>query len=111
LRRAFPYFATFVLVGILAAVFVLRPTPFIGVTAGSMASSLGGKLPATGAIDCTDRGEDEWSCAASGATPARDRDYDVTVNGFGCWTATPAGGTAEVGTPATITGCISVFDH
>ena len=111
MRRAFPYIATFVVVGILAAVFVLRPTPFIGVTAGSMASSLGGELPAAGMIDCTDRGEDEWSCATSGPTAGQGRDYDVTVNGFGCWTATPASGEAEVGTPATLTGCITVFDH
>ena len=110
MRRAFPYIATLLVVGVLAGVFVLRPTPFIGVTAGSMAASLGGKLTAE-PIGCTDEGDDAWSCSATGATPAQDRDYDVTVNGFGCWTATPAGGEAEVGIPATITGCITVFDH
>ncbi len=111
MRRAFPYIATLVLVGILAAVFVLRPTPFIGVTAESMAASLEGKLPTAEAVDCSDEGDDAWSCAASGATAAQDRDYDVTINGFGCWTATPASGAAEIGTPATTTGCITVFDH
>lgn len=111
MRRAFPYIATLLVVGILAAVFVLRPTPFIGVTAGSMSSSLGDKLTTAAAIDCTEEGDDAWSCSASGDAPAQDRDYDVTVNGFGCWTATPAGGEAEVGTPATLTGCITVFNH
>lgn len=111
MRRAFPYIATLIVVGILAAVFALRPTPFIGVTADSMAASLGDKVPAADDISCSEQGEDEWRCSAAGATPDQDRDYDVTVNGFGCWTATPAGGTAEVGTPATLTGCITVFDH
>jgi hypothetical protein len=110
-RRAFPYIATFLVVGILAAIFVLRPTPFIGVTAESLAAAFAGKLTAARAVVCTARRDDEWSCSATGATAAQDRDYEVTINGFGCWTATPAAGRAEVGTPATLTGCITVFDH
>jgi hypothetical protein len=109
-RRLFPYVATLVLVLGLAAVFVLRPSPFIGVTGGAIAASLGDSLPAAATASCKEAGEDEWTCdVSSPAGPART--YDVTVNGFGCWTATPAGGTAEIGTPATITGCITVFDH
>lgn len=111
MRRAFPYIATLLLVALLAAVFALRPTPFIGVTADSMAASLDDKVPAADTISCTERGEDEWRCSAAPATREGDRDYDVTVNGFGCWTATPAGGMPEIGTPATLTGCVTVFDH
>lgn len=111
MRRAFPYIATAVVVALLAGVFVLRPTPFIGVTADSLAASLQGKVPTATTIDCTERGEDQWSCDAVGRTSAAERSYDVTVNGFGCWTATPVGGVAAVATPPTLTGCISVFDH
>lgn len=109
-RRLFPYVATFVALLVVGAIFVIRPTPFIGVTPGAMASSLGGSVSARGPVSCTEAGEDEWSCDA-GAKGAAARSFDVTVNGFGCWTATPEGGTPQVGTPATITGCITVFDH
>jgi hypothetical protein len=110
-RRAFPYIATALLVTLLAGVFVLRPTPFIGVTADSMAASLRGKVPAAASIDCSESGEDAWSCDVAGPTRALDRSYEITVNGFGCWTATPVGEIATVATPATLTGCITVFDH
>jgi len=109
-RRLFPYAATFVVLLVVAAIFVIRPTPFIGVTPSAMASSLGGSVSAGGPVSCTEAGEDEWSCDA-GAAGAAARSFDVTVNGFGCWTATPQGGKPVVGTPATITGCITVFDH
>ena len=109
MRRAFPYIATLLVVGVIAAVFVLRPTPFIGVTSASMASSLAKKLPAAAEVGCEEAGEDAWTCAAAGAG-ASDRSYEVSINGFGCWTAPPAG-RAQIGTPPTLTGCITVFDH
>jgi hypothetical protein len=108
-RRLFPYVATFVALLVVATIFVIRPTPFIGVTPGAMASSLGDSA-AAGPVSCEESGEDEWSCDAGTATGGA-RSFDVTVNGFGCWTATPQGSGPEIGTPATITGCITVFDH
>ena len=109
-RRLFPYVATFVALLVVGAIFVIRPTPFIGVTPGAMASSLGGSVNAGGPVSCREAGEDEWSCDA-GATGTAARSFDVTVNGFGCWTATPQGGRPVIGTQATITGCITVFDN
>jgi hypothetical protein len=110
MRRAFPYVATLLAVAVLAAVFVFRPTPFIGVSPGAMESSLAKKLAGSAAVTCEKDGENEWSCAAEGAGPSLSRDFAITVNGFGCWTATPTG-KAEVGTPTTVTGCITVFDQ
>jgi len=109
MRRAFPYIATLLVVGVLAGVFILRPTPFIGVTAGAMESSLSEKVPEAATVTCEEDGEDAWNCSSTG-TVGGSRSYEVTVNGFGCWTATPAGG-AQIGTPPTLTGCITVFDH
>ena len=110
-RRVFPYLATLFAVLILAGVFILRPTPFIGVTAGAMADSLASKLSAGGTVKCEEAGEDEWTCETANASGGQSRTFDITVNGFGCWTATPAGGAPEVGTPATLTGCITLLDH
>jgi len=108
--RLFRYFATLVAILIVAAVFVLRPSPFIGVSGNAMATSLEGDLPAAVTASCAEAGDDAWSCDASGPGGG-DRSYDVTVNGFGCWTASPAGGAPHVGTPATMTGCITLMDH
>lgn len=112
-RRLFPYVATLILVLVLATIFVLRPTPFIGATAGAMSASLGDALPAGSTVSCAEAGADGWSCDASGISgpSGSARTYDVTVNGFGCWTATAIGGAARVGTSATITGCITLMDH
>lgn len=108
-RRLFPYIATFFALLVAGTIFVLRPTPFIGVTGSELAVSLDGRLAAA-VTGCEEVGEDAWRCTA-GAPGGGERDYDITINGFGCWTATPARGDAEVGTPATLTGCVTFFDH
>jgi hypothetical protein len=108
-RRLFPYVATFLALAVAATIFVLRPTPFIGLTASELASSLDGELAAPVA-SCENVGEDAWRCSTA-AAGGRGLAFDVTTNGFGCWTATPAGGEAEIGTPATLTGCVTFFDH
>ena len=110
MRRAFPYVATLIVLLIVAGIFLLRPTPFIGVTDDAMAASLKGTVPGA-AVSCDEAGEDEWTCKTTAPGANQDRTYDVTINGFGCWTATPAGGTPEVGTPATLSGCITILDH
>lgn len=111
MRRAFPYLATLLVVLVLAGIFVLRPSPFIGVTAAALADSLREKVPSASTIGCDETGEDEWRCETGSSSGGGDRTYEIDVNGFGCWTATPAGGVAEVGTPATLTGCITLLDH
>jgi len=110
-RRLFPYVATLIVVLFLAGVFALRPTPFIGVSADAMANSLDDASGAATVMSCEEAGEDAWRCLAAGDVAGRPRAYDVTVNGFGCWTAEPTGGVAEVGTPPTLTGCITLLDH
>ncbi len=110
-RRLFPYLATLLVVLFLAGVFVLRPTPFIGVTADAMAGSLDDEIGTATTTNCEEAGEDAWSCVTAGDSAGRPRTYDVTVNGFGCWTAEPSGDVPEVGTPPTLTGCITLFDH
>jgi hypothetical protein len=111
-RRLFPYVATFLALLVVAVIFVLRPTPFIGVTGSELASSLNGQLATATVAGCDETGEDAWRCSATaGGSGAGDRDYEVTINGFGCWTATPAAGAPRVGTPATLTGCVTFLDH
>ena len=110
MRRAFPYVATLIVLLIVAGIFLLRPTPFIGVTSDAMAASLKGAAPIA-SVECDEAAENEWTCDTTAAGPGQDRSYDVTINGFGCWTATPAAGSPEVGTPATLSGCITILDH
>ena len=57
MRRAFPYVATLIVLLIVAGIFLLRPTPFIGVTADAMAASLKGTVPGA-AVSCDEAGED-----------------------------------------------------
>jgi len=108
-RRLFPYLATITVLLIVAVIFVLRPTPFIGANPGAVAASLEGGLPPPATASCERSGEDRWSCATT--QPGGDRGYDLDLNGFGCWTAAPTGGAPRIGTPATISGCITLADH
>jgi hypothetical protein len=110
-RRLFPYVATFLVLLVVAVIFVLRPTPFIGVTGSELAGSLDDAVATATVTGCEETGEDAWRCSATAAGAGGDRDYDVTINGFGCWTATPAAEEARVATPATLTGCVTFFDH
>lgn len=110
-RRLFPYVATLLALAVVAVIFVLRPTPFIGLTGTELASSLSDRLSGEPASGCEKTGEDAWRCTAPAPAGGAERDYEITINGFGCWTATPAGGRVQVGTPATLTGCVTFFDH
>jgi hypothetical protein len=110
-RRAFPYLATLFVVLGLFAVFALRPTPFIGLTPEAMADSLDRQLPATSS-ECEEVGDGRWSCAAKRGDEAGPTiDFDVEINAFGCWTAVPHAGRPAVGTPSTISGCVTLQDH
>ena len=111
-RRLFPYVATLVVVGGLGLVFALRPTPFIGLTPEAVASSLDGKLGAVES-ECEEVGDSEWTCTRT--DPERGAGYgtsfDLEINGFGCWSASPRNGTPTVGVPTEVTGCVTVWDH
>ena len=56
-RRLFPYVATLVAILVVATIFVLRPSPFIGVTGDAMAASLEDDLPAAVTTSCAEAGE------------------------------------------------------
>jgi hypothetical protein len=109
-RRLFPYVATLGVLLVVATIFLLRPTPFIGVTGPELATSLSGELGAVTATGCEEAGEDAWRCSTTAAADGGPA-YDVTINGFGCWTARPAGGEPKLATSATLTGCVTFFDH
>lgn len=104
LRRIFPYLATLILVLGLAAVFAFRPTPFIGLTPDAVARSLGDELDRDDTA-CEEGGEGQWSCSGGGG------DFDLEINDFGCWTATPSSGQPRIGTPSTTSGCVTIWDH
>jgi hypothetical protein len=110
-RRLFPYIATFLALAVAATIFLLRPTPFIGVTGSELASSLNGELAGVTARSCEEVGEEAWRCSAATAAGDRKLALDITINGFGCWTATPQGGEPQLATPATLNGCVTFFDH
>lgn len=103
-RRAFPYIATFVVVLGIAIAFAMRPTPFIGLTPEAVASSLDSQLGGA-APDCEELTDEQWRCRSGS------QGFDLEINGFGCWTAVPQADRPAVGTPSTISGCVSVWDH
>ena len=112
-RRVFPYFATLVVLLGVFGIFVLRPTPFIGLTPEAMADSLDRQL-SQGTAGCEKVTDGQWRCkvtqpASYGAGPSRD--YDVEINDFGCWTAEPTEERAELGTPSDLSGCVTLADH
>ena len=112
-RRVFPYFATLVVMLVVFAIFVLRPTPFIGLTPEAMADSFGRQL-SQGTADCEKVADGQWRCKVT--QPAsygsgRSREYDVEINGFGCWTAEPTQEQPALGTPSGLSGCVTLVDH
>ena len=111
-RRLFPYVATLVVVGGLAAVFALRPTPFIGLTPEAVASSLDGELGAV-ETECEEVGDGRWTCTRSDSGPGAGSgtSFGLEINGFGCWSASPRNGTPAVGVPTEVSGCVTVWDH
>ena len=112
-RRIFPYLATLLVVVGLFGAFAFRPTPFIGLTAQAMADSFDRRL-GPGASECEKVADGQWSCTLTKPTGYDGEptlDYDVEINDFGCWTATPASSVPELGTPRELTGCVTLFDH
>ena len=86
------------------ALFAYRPTPVVGVDGSSLAFSVGSGWSS----DQCAAVEDRWNCEidldpGSGAIVY----YKVTVDGVGCWEATPARASRGKRT----TGCISLLDH
>lgn len=111
-RRVFPYFATLAIVLGIALVFALRPTPFIGTTPDAVASSF--SRGAGGAVEtatCEETGDETWTCTSSNHSGGQVREFDLEINGFGCWTATPTSGRSQIGIPSTLSGCITLWDH
>jgi hypothetical protein len=104
-RRVFPYAATVIVVLGIAAVFAFRPTPFIGLTPDAVASSLAGALAGNTEPSCEETGDGRWSCRGAGGG------FDLEINDFGCWTATPTSDRPRVGTPSTVSGCVTLWDH
>jgi len=104
-RRIFPYLATLIVVLGVAAVFAFRPTPFIGLTPEAVTSSLDDELGNGVTASCEEVSDGEWTCASDGGG------FGLEINDFGCWTATPEGRKPRVGTPSTLSGCVTVWDH
>ena len=108
-RRIFPYIATLLLVVGLFGAFAFRPTPFIGVTPEALSDSINGVIT-FGDPQCEEISDGIWQCEVETGSVDK-RSYDVEINDFGCWTATPAGSVPELGTPRELTGCVTLFDH
>jgi len=103
-RRVFPYVATLIVVVGLFGVFAFRPTPFIGLTPEAMANSLDSQLGGA-APSCEEVADKQWDCTAGA------QEFDLEINAFGCWTAEPRSDRPAVGTPSTISGCVTIWDH
>lgn len=108
-RAVFPYFATLVVVGLLFAVFAFRPTPFIGVTPEALSDSINGVIT-FGDPECEEISDGIWRCEVETGSVDK-RSYDVEINDFGCWTATPKSADPELGTPRELAGCVTLFNH
>ena len=112
-RRVFPYFATLAVMLVVFGIFVLRPTPFIGLTPEAMADSFDRQL-SQGTAGCEEVADGQWRCsvaqsASSAAGPPHE--YDVEINDFGCWTAEPTQEQPALGTPSNLSGCVTLLDH
>jgi hypothetical protein len=96
--------ATLVVVTGLFGVFAFRPTPFIGLTpeavANSLDSQLGGEPPS-----CEEVADKQWDCTTG------TQQLDLEINAFGCWAAEPKANRPAVGTPSTLSGCVTLWDH
>ena len=104
MRKAFPYVATLIVVLGLFAAFAFRPTPFIGLTPDAVANSLNAQLGGE-APTCREVADKQWNCTFGA------QELDLEINSFGCWTAQPKSGRPEVGTPSTISGCVTLWDQ
>lgn len=97
----------------LIAAFALRPTPIVGVDGESLAASTGAPVNEINAVPCDDQGDDVWLCTYPGsAEPAsgdpRPTTYEVTIDGWGCWSIGGIRGSVE---PPAMTGCVTLMDH
>lgn len=94
----------FVVVCGTALLFSARPTPIVGVDAGSLAHSV--RSTDTG---CSGNGDDGWDCAVTGK--AGTTHYRVEVDWAGCWDADRTKGPVSESTPQTLSGCVDIWDH
>lgn len=103
-------FALGLLLVALALIMLFAPTPYLGMSHGALASSVG---DATGR-GCHPQG-DGWICARE--TGGAITNYKVKVDWAGCWTGNPVGkgtagkGVAASGSQSEISGCVSIMDH
>jgi hypothetical protein len=90
------------------ALFMLLPTPLVGVDG----RALGYSVSVLSDDACQHGPHDAWICPYFPAGGSGNVSYRVTVNRLGCWTGTRLGhGPVEGDAPREISGCISILDH
>lgn len=93
-----------------AVVFVVRPTPVLGVDGASLGRSVDGFL-ATGSCKRL-RADGRWECFKTDAGGSGGSTYLVEVDWLGCWDGRRRGRPAlEGGTPLRISGCVTLLSH
>jgi len=84
--------------------FTARPTPVVGVDAGSLAHSV--RSADTG---CSRNSGGTWDCAHKGRQGTTH--YRVDVDWIGCWDAERVKGPVTKDAPRSLSGCIDIWDH
>lgn len=110
-RSLFLYFGTLGVVFALCIAFAFRPSLVLGVDGDSLSQSLNGSASLGVEVEPCVEKDDGWECSRSDASGFQTR-YDVSVDSWGCWTASRGRGPAAgVGAPSSLDGCISILDH
>lgn len=104
LKVAIALLIAFVTLAGMALIFSARPTPVLGVDAGSLAHSV--KSAGAG---CSENSDGTWVCVLEG--DKADTRYSVDVRWDGCWEATRYRGPVTEFTPDSKSGCIDIWDH
>jgi hypothetical protein len=100
----------------LIALFVLRPTPIVGVDGESLAASTGSTVNEINSVPCKQEGgedDDKWMCTYPGVPDPEPGDpgpttYEVTIDGWGCWNI---GGVQGPTDPPETSGCVTLMNH
>ena len=104
LKVAIVLLIAFVVLAGLGLLFSARPTPVVGLDSDALAHSV---RPSSGT--CREASDGEWSCRIEGVR--RMVSYRVEAGWDGCWVAERKGPASGTMTPATMSGCVDIWDH
>jgi hypothetical protein len=91
------------------AFFAARPSWVLGTSATALEKSVGGGI--SEGLPCQHLEDSAWECAGPDPQLFGIASYRVTVDTFGCWSATRIGNAGRYGPIAQLSGCVTIFDY